>query len=277
MIDILLNFAQHAGKVMMEMQQKARSLGNKDAFIGSIVTEADIKVSDMFMQTIADNFADLNYMIIDEEKITQYGNNIFAKVADTEYQFVIDPIDGTIQYAHGHPLYGLTIGVYKNAKPIIGLIYMPSMRELLYYDGQQCFYVENAFTPEAHKIEIKPHQKITSPIIFGHFWRWQVTEKFSISNTLFLNYFSAVSQTMYTLIGKAKAYAMYLHLWDIAGAVPIAQYLGFKIFEYGTGRVYDAISEEYFTTGMDTKNSCILCYPEDFAEISTMLTPKDGI
>ena len=274
MIDILLSFAERAGQTMIKSQQDAGNLGNKDSSVCSIVTKTDVLISDMFAKTVAKNFANLNYMIIDEETISQYGDKVFEKTADTEYQFVIDPIDGTIQYANAHPLYGLTVGVYKNTKPLLGLIYLPQTRELLYFDGKKCYYSENAFTANERKTELLPHTKTASPIIFGHYWLWQLTENFSLEKTLLLNYFSAVSQSLYTLTGKAKAYALSLHLWDIAGVIPIADYLGYKILEYGTKKSYNAISEEFFTKGMDTKNPCILCFPEDFEEICTILKPR---
>lgn len=277
MIDILLDFARRAGDTMIKSQQKAETLGNKDASVSSIVTETDILISGMFSQTIHETFPDLNYIIIDEETITQYGDKIFERIADSEYQFVIDPIDGTIQYANGHPLYGLTIGVYKNTKPLLGLIYLPKTEELLYFDGTKCFYKENAFAHNENITELLPHTPTSSPIIFGHPWLWQLTENFSTQKTLLFSYFSAVIQSMYTLCGKAKAYAFHLHLWDIAGVMPIANYLGFSILEYGTKKNYNSISEEFFTKGMDTQNPCILCFPEDFEKICAILKPKSKI
>lgn len=274
MIDVLLEFTRQAGNIMCASQQKAQTIKAKDASVCSIVTKTDILVSEMFAKTIASNFADLNYMIIDEETISQYGDKIFDKINSTEYQFVIDPIDGTIQYANGHPLYGITIGVYQNKKPLVGLIYLPKTRELLYFDSKKCFFVENAFSNNEQKNQLLPHTKTSSPIIFGHYWLWKLTDRFSLSDTLLLNYFSAVSQSMYTLIGRAKAYALSLHLWDIAGVLPIANYLGYKILEYGTKKSYDSISDEFFTINMDTKNPCILCYPEEFDKICSIVEPR---
>lgn len=273
MMEILLNFAHQAGNLMIDCKKKSKSLGNKDTFIGSIVTDTDILISNLFEKLIAENFSNLNYIIIDEEKITRYGDTIFDKINESEYQFVVDPIDGTIQFAHGHPLYGITIGVYHHAKPLIGLIYMPQIHELVYFDGKQCIYAENAFLPNETKTEIKPNVPSASPVIFGSPWVWHTTPEFPFDKLLFLTYYSAVSQSLYTLVGKAQAYFMKLHIWDIAGTFPIAEYLGFKIFEYGSNKIYDKISADYFTTGMSTKGYCIMCYPEDYHFLSSILMP----
>ena len=271
MIEVLLDFARQAGDLMENRQQKMHDLGNKEANVASVVTDVDIKISDLFEQTVQSHFADLNYMIIDEEKITRYHGDIFDKIAQTDYQFVIDPIDGTIQYAHGHPLYGLTIGVYKKGIPLLGVIYMPKLQELMYCDEHKAYRVKNAFTPQAEKTELLPLQKANAPIIFGHTWYWRPSKNFSTDKALLLNYFSAVSQTFYPLIGEAIACCLHAHLWDIAGALPIARRLGFKIFEYNSDRVYDVLSPEYFTEDMHTKNPCVLCRPQDLAQIRDLI------
>ncbi len=274
MIDVLLGFVKDAGSKLELIRSDIFPITNKDNSIESMVTQADIDVSNMFEETIKENFAELNYMIIDEEKISRYGDDVFDVINDTEYQFVIDPIDGTLLYANNHPLYGISIGVYKNTKPLLGIIYLSEINELTYYDGNKAYWVHNAFDKGEIISELLPNNRPSSSIIFGHSWLWNLTEKFSTEKALFLDYFSAVSQSFYPLIGKAKAYCMFLKLWDIAGTIPLANYLGMKIFEYGTGKVYDSISSEYFDVHMNTKKHCIMCHPEDYDEICSMVQPK---
>jgi fructose-1,6-bisphosphatase/inositol monophosphatase family enzyme len=216
-------------------------------------------------------------MIIDEEKISKYGDDIFDKVNQSEYQFVIDPVDGTIQYANGHHLFGITIGVYKNATPFMGIIYMPKMKELLYFDGTHAYHIQNPFTDTEIKTELLPHSHSFAPIAFANQFTWDINNSASLSKIVFFNYFSAVSQCFYTLVGKSRALCMKTCLWDISGTIPIADYLGIKIFEYGTKKIYNSISPEYFNTDMSTKKHCIMCYPENYDEIASLVTPKQII
>ena len=46
---------------------------------------------------------------------------------DAEYQWVIDPIDGTKAFIHGVPLFGTLIALYKKGAPIASLIRIPAM------------------------------------------------------------------------------------------------------------------------------------------------------
>ena len=274
MIDILLNFAKKAGNEIKKSQKNIEKICNKDSSLASVVTKTDIFISDLFTKTIEKNFSHLNYMIIDEEKISQYKNNIFEAVKNSEYQFVIDPIDGTIQFANQHPLYGISIGVYKNAQPYMGIIYLPEINQLIYCDGQKVYKLLNAFKKNQIKEELSAKKQADVPIIFAHNWAWEVTENFSFDKGLLFNYFSAVSQSYYALTGQAKAYCMHLRLWDIAGTLPIAYCLGLKVFEYGTENVYNEISDKYFTPDLHTKKHCVLCYPADYENICEIVKPR---
>lgn len=273
MINTLLDFAKKAGIYLKQQKENIKPLLNKDTTIESLVTKADLSVSNLFEQTIKKHFSHLNYIIIDEEKISKE-TNIFEKINSSEFQFVIDPIDGTIQYAHGHPLYGISIGVFKNTKPLLGIIYLPELGELTYFDGSKAFWVQHAFTKKAIKKELIPGTKSSLSVIFGHSWLWNLSNDFSISEALFLDYYSSVSQCFYTLIGKATAYCMKLNLWDIAGTIPIADYLGMNIQEYGNNKIYNKISAEFFNPNMSVKKPCILCYPEDYDKVSSLISPK---
>lgn len=273
MLDILLKFTRKAGLLMQSQSCDISSLGCKDASVASIVTKTDIAISDLFAQTVKKNFSKLNYMIIDEEKITQYGDNPFTAINSTEYQFAIDPIDGTIQYANRHPLYGISIGVYKKTKPLYGIIYLPFLRELLYSDGKKAYLVQNAFKRNAVKIELKPKEKSASPIILAGNRFWRLTENYSPSEALVFDYFSAVSHSLYPLTDRAKASCLNCKLWDIAGVMAIAKCLKMNIFAYSDGKICNMITEEFFDTNMQIKKPSLLCHKSDWAKVRSIIKP----
>ena len=80
MIDILLKFTQKAGRKLKSMRKNVKTMGNKDSSVSSLVTQADVYISDIFAKTVKKHFSHLSYMIIDEEKITNYGKDIFNKI-----------------------------------------------------------------------------------------------------------------------------------------------------------------------------------------------------
>jgi len=85
-----------------------------------VLTSTDIEIGKYLVNAVKQEFQSHN--IIDEE----------AGVVDnqSEYTWVIDPIDGTSNFANGLPMYGITIGLLKNANSIAGGIMLPAFNEL---------------------------------------------------------------------------------------------------------------------------------------------------
>ena len=55
---------------------------------------------------------------------------------DAEFVWVLDPIDGTISFTHGCPLFGTLICLLREGRPIAGAIHQPILGYLLYGDGE---------------------------------------------------------------------------------------------------------------------------------------------
>ena len=85
----------------------------------SLVTVADRSVENLLRSAIAEWFPE--HGIVGEE--------FPVHNPEAEYQWVIDPIDGTYRFAAGHPQFGSLIALARNRKPILGIVDMPAMDE----------------------------------------------------------------------------------------------------------------------------------------------------
>ena len=85
-----------------------------------VLTEADLAIGQLLIQEVERNFPDHN--IIDEEAGAIDKNSSFT--------WVIDPIDGTSNFAAGLPHYGIMIGLLRGAEPIAGGIALPFFNEI---------------------------------------------------------------------------------------------------------------------------------------------------
>jgi myo-inositol-1(or 4)-monophosphatase len=94
------------------------TLKNGDS--NQVLTEADIAIGKFIIEKIKKDFP--QYNIIDEE----------AGVIDnkSEFTWVVDPIDGTSNFANGVPTYGIMIGLLQNGMPLAGGIIMPYFKEI---------------------------------------------------------------------------------------------------------------------------------------------------
>ena len=66
----------------------------------------------------------------------------------------MDPIDGTRLYANRMPTFGISLGLLKDLKPWLGVVYFPVLKELFYCDGKEAYFVQNAFSPNQRRIKI---------------------------------------------------------------------------------------------------------------------------
>ena len=90
-----------------------------------LVTKADIESENFIIKEIQENFP--KHSILTEEK--------GEFLSDSKYLWVIDPLDGTTNFAHNLPIFSVSIGlVKKNSETICGVVYNPA--------ADKCFYAE---------------------------------------------------------------------------------------------------------------------------------------
>ncbi len=110
---------------------------------GSPVTIADKAIETEIRKRIEETFP--NDAILGEEFEDKPGTN--------DYQWVIDPIDGTISFVQGIPLFGTMLACLHKGTPVIGAIAMPCLDELVYAaTGQGAFHQINSNDPVPAKI-----------------------------------------------------------------------------------------------------------------------------
>lgn len=121
MLNFIKQVALDAGTVLVQRLGSAR-ISNKGDI--DLVTEADIAAEELIIDRIRSYYP--RHGILAEE------SGEAVKVGDTasEWRWVIDPLDGTTNYAHGYPCFCTSIGVEHNGKLEFGVIYDPMRKEL---------------------------------------------------------------------------------------------------------------------------------------------------
>lgn len=129
----LLQFAKKlaydAGKMALTYQKTSFGVHTKSS-VNDLVTDID-KVCDEFItKTILTHFPD--HSILSEESGVKEGTG--------EYKWIIDPIDGTTNFAHGLPLFAISIAIVHKGKPIIGVVEIPGLGETFWaQEGKGAF------------------------------------------------------------------------------------------------------------------------------------------
>lgn len=119
--ELLKNIIRQAGKVTMNLYDHSHVTHTKTDE-ADVVTDADLASSNLILSAIKEHFPD--HGIISEEEADVH--------ADREYVWIVDPIDGTRNYATHTPLFGISIAVARNKVVEYAGIYLPVTDELFY-------------------------------------------------------------------------------------------------------------------------------------------------
>jgi myo-inositol-1(or 4)-monophosphatase len=130
-IPFVERLASVSGEAIMPFFRHAFALEDKN--VGGPfdpVTEADRAAETVMRRLIGQTFP--NHGVIGEE---------FGSIEeDSEYVWVLDPIDGTKSFISGLPLWGTLIGLLHKGTPCYGLMNQPFTRERFYGDGRAAYW-----------------------------------------------------------------------------------------------------------------------------------------
>jgi myo-inositol-1(or 4)-monophosphatase len=120
----MIEMGKGAGDVLLKYYQKKLTISRKEG--AGIVTQADAKAEEYLLRKIFKKFP--QSAVITEET-GHHGQG-------DELLWILDPLDGTTNYAHGFPWFCVSIGLHVQGQPKAGLIYQPLTKE--------CFYAEKS-------------------------------------------------------------------------------------------------------------------------------------
>lgn len=110
--------ARKAGAILREHQGKIQRIEYKGDI--DIVTEVDRMAEALIREAIAERYPD--HEVLGEEE--------GLSTSASPYRWIVDPIDGTTNYAHGFPYYCVSIALSKDGELVAGAVYHPIWDEL---------------------------------------------------------------------------------------------------------------------------------------------------
>lgn len=119
-LGIATEAAVKAGAVLQERYGQPHQVHHKGAI--DIVTEADLASEELILALLQDRFPGIK--ILSEEALATYD-----KVPE-EPVWIIDPLDGTTNFAHNFPWFAVSIAFYDKGSSRVGVIYNPIQHEL---------------------------------------------------------------------------------------------------------------------------------------------------
>ncbi len=226
----LIKATEAGAAIMKEYFDKHFTVSNKEG-INNLVTEVDHKSEEAILNVIKKEFPD--HYILSEE-----AGEI---IQESEYKWIIDPIDGTVNYANGIPICCVSIGIEKNGKMQMGAVFNPFINEFYFAERGQGATLNNKKISVSNKTEV-----IKSCLVTGFPYTYldtpngplQVFEKFIRKGIPVRRLGSAAIDLCWVAAGRFDGfYEHKLSAWDSAA--------GFIIVEEAGGTVTDLTGKYY--------------------------------
>ena len=170
--------------------------------------------------------------------ITEEGT--VERVQQNEYNWIIDPLDGTTNFLHGIPLYAISIGLTRNEEAILGVIYDVCQK--------QCYHaIENspAFCDDqiikVSGITTLSESLLATGFPYYHFDKREdyldIIKEFLNTTHGIRRLGSAAIDLAYVACGRLEGFFEYnLHPWDVAAGTLIVQQAGGKVTDFTGGK-----------------------------------------
>lgn len=262
-------FLIDAGTLAMQARGKAKGFAKAD---DTLVTETDLAISQLAHERLAAYLAEEGHVLIDEESIGTIGTpaEVFA---NSTYQWVLDPIDGTVPYASGLDNFGIMLGLFHNGAPLAGGMYLPARNIMLLADDTQVYQVSDG----TRNVMQQPDEPPAGPrsMIQLSGLGWEAGYLRTRHYAWFVIGDSAAGQFSTTILGQMAGVCGQgrLGFWDIAAGAVIATRLGMQLKWNDTHEPMTPFTAADFKTDWKLARPFVGAYGDgNLNRISEMLT-----
>ena len=119
MVNIAVRAARRAGEIMVRQLNQLESLRVVEKSPNEFVTQVDQAAEAAIIEVIREYYPD--HAILAEES---------GATGENDYQWIIDPLDGTTNYVHGFPVFSVSIAVANRGEIEHGVVYDPLRQEI---------------------------------------------------------------------------------------------------------------------------------------------------
>ena len=230
MLNFAMDTARQAGGVLLEKFGKKIDVSKKGDV--NLVTEADLASEKLIIERIASHHP--RHSILAEES----GNSVTD--ASSKWKWIIDPLDGTTNFAHGYPCFSVTLALEHEGRVVVGVTYDPTRDEMFAAERGRGASLNNK------SISVSSNEAlIDSLVVTGFPYNFQEDSSLVDRLTRFLlkargvrRDGSAAIDLAYVACGRFDAFwEDGLNPWDIGAGVLLVEEAGGRVTDYRGGAV----------------------------------------
>ncbi len=233
-LDFAIKISRKVGNVLLSEWGRPALVSQKSSF-QDLVTDMDKKVQDMIIEAIRDNFPDEG--VLAEEGVDNSSNKMW----------IIDPIDGTVNFVFGLPSFSISIAYVENGKPVVGVVHLPALNETYYAVKGDGAY------KNGEKIEVSKRRRLKESLgLMGFFKNFSGKLLSDLEDKVVrVRMLGSIAVGVsYIAAGKADFYvAKRSNPWDVAAAILILKEAGGRVTDFN-GNEEGIFGKEYvFSNG----------------------------
>lgn len=225
MKNTLIKASLEAGKILKENFEGNFKISSKDV-VSNLVTEIDKKSEDRIIEIIKSDFP--GHDIISEEAGSLY--------QESEFKWIIDPIDGTVNFAHSIPLTCVSIALEKNGEVILGAVFNPISGEFFFSEKGNGAYLNETAISVSKNGDFGKSLLVTGFPYDSSSYKpdpVSVFKKFIMLDIPIRRLGSAALDLCWTACGRFEGFWEYnLNAWDVAAGYLILTEAGGKVTNF---------------------------------------------
>ncbi len=215
-----MEIAREAGAILSHYFE--RNIGFEYKGAHDLITAADRASEALVIERLRSHFP--SHSIVGEESGSHEGSS--------EYCWYVDPLDGTTNFAHGFPMFNVTLGLERAGELIAGVIFDPNTQEMFAAEKGGGAYLNN------HRIGVSKARKLEEGLLATGFPNWLRHEDVNV------HFFhqvamiahgvrrtgSAAIDLAYTACGRLDGFWEFgLNPWDVAAGILLVNEAGGRV------------------------------------------------
>ena len=226
-INVLVKACRKASKTLIRDFGEIENLQVSLKGPGDFVTASDKRVEKILITEL--QLARPKYSILSEE--------IGLIKNDEEFKWIIDPIDGTANFLHGIPHFGISIGLEHNKEIICGIIYDPIKNEMFIAEKGNGSYLNNQRMRVSSRSDLKNCMIVTGGPRHDAENRELVLEEYKKFSTKvevpIRKMGSAALDMAYVAAGRCDGFwQRNLNYWDVAAGIILVKEAGGYVTDF---------------------------------------------
>lgn len=226
----LENICRSAGDFQLQHFRSVGSDAIKDKGLNQLVSFVDVETEKLLV-------SQLGKLIPESSFITE--ENTVTVTSNSDYTWIIDPLDGTTNFLHGLAAFSISVALFNKQMPVAGVVYIP------YWNEMFSAKIGNGALLNGQRIHTSDSRSLNDSLIatgfpyssFKHMDQYLSGLQALMKQTRGIRRMgSAAIDLAYTACGRFDGFFEYgLSSWDIAAGIILVSEAGGKISDFRGG------------------------------------------